>query len=59
MPVSSGSIMNEEGFRFNIKEVPGLYEEKNIQSFGKFKVFGVEAIKRLVRMIELKEVSKE
>ena len=54
-------VMNviKEGFRLNIKEVPGFYEEKNNQSFEREKVFGVEAIKKLVKMKVLKEVSKE
>ena len=38
----------KEGFRLNMKEVPGFYEEKNNQSFEREKVFGGEAIKKLV-----------
>jgi len=49
----------KEGFRLNMKEFPGFYEEKNNQSFEKEKVFRVEAIKKLVKMKVLKEVSKE
>ena len=49
----------KEGFRLNMKEMPGSYEEKNNKSFENEKEFGVEAIKKLVRMKVLKEVSKK
>ena len=48
----------KEGFRLNMSEVPGSYEEKNNRSFEKEKEFGEEAIKKLVRMKVLKEVNK-
>ena len=49
----------KEGFKLNMKELPGSYEEKNNKSFDKEDVFGKEAIMKLVEMRVLKEVVKE
>ena len=49
----------KEGFKLNIKELPGKYEEKNNKSFFKEEEFAQEAIEKLVKMKVLKEVSWE
>ena len=49
----------KEGFKLNMKEVPGAYEEKNNKSFEKDEKFAKEAIMKLVKMKVLKEVKRE
>ena len=58
---AGGFVMGviNDGFKLNIKEMPGSYSEKNNKSFEKEKDFAVEAIEKLVKMKVLKEVAKE
>ena len=58
---AGGFIMGviKDGFKLNMKEMPGSYSEKNNKSFDKEQEFAVEAIEKLVKMKVLKEVSKE
>ena len=49
----------KEGFKLNMRELPGSYEEKNNKSFVKEEDFGKDAIMKLVEMKVLKEVAKE
>ena len=48
-----------EGFRLNLCEEPGMYEEKNNRSFEQHKEFAVEAIKKLVKLKIVLEVSRK
>ena len=48
----------KEGFKLNMMEMPGKYEEKNNQSYMKHKEFANEAVMKLVNMKVLKEVDK-
>ena len=58
---AGGFIMGviKDGFKLNMKEMPGSYEEKNNKSFVKEQEFAVEAIEKLVKMKVLKEVPRD
>ena len=49
----------KEGFKLNMKKMPGKYEEKNNQSYMKHKEFAKEAVLKLVDMKVMKEVDKD
>ena len=58
---ASSFIMNmvKEGFRLNMKEIPGGYKEKNNRSFFREEEFAVETVMKLAKMKILKEVKEE
>ena len=48
----------KDGFRLDMFQMPGVYEERNNKSFETDQEFAIEAVQKLVRMEILKEVGR-
>ena len=49
----------QDGFKFNMNQMPEDYEEENNKSFFKEEEFAIESIMKLFKMKVLKEVEKD